>query len=238
MHSFICYKIDDEIACKVSNEKLTEIGLMYGDILAYHETFKESENNNTPTYEQRAAKLKSRLKRGHIIRMRSNKKPIKVQETIKVVFGITCLENKAYVAKKNKSFSEDCERNATYHDLHDICRTHFDVLETISTYFGFYSGKKLGQFTNLAELSYTRKNSRKKSLHIYLYYPKKYGHLEFKKLLKYSRKSHTSHSQELNQSNVELDNSGYENSVNLELPDVQWLDNEQAQVNTKLFCSL
>ena len=107
---------------------------MYGDILAYHETFKESKNNNTPTYEQRAAKLKSRLKRGHIIRMRSNKKPIKVQETIKVVFGITCLENKAYVAKKNKSFSEDCERNATYHDLHDICRTHVDIPETTSTY--------------------------------------------------------------------------------------------------------
>ena len=84
---------------------------MYGDILAYHETFKESENNNTTTYEQRAAKLKSRLKRGHIIRMRSNKKPIKVQETIKVVFGIKCFENKAYVAKKNKSFSEGCERN-------------------------------------------------------------------------------------------------------------------------------
>ena len=221
------------------NEKLTEIGLMYGDILAYHhEAFKESENNNTTTYEERAAELKSRLKRSHIIRMGGNKKPIKVQETIKVVFAIKCLENKAYVAKKNKSFSEDCERNATYHDLHDICRTHFDVPETISTYLGFYSGKKLGQFTNLEQLSYTHKDSRKKPLHIYLYYPNKYGHLEFKKLLKYSRKSPTSHSQELNQSNVELDNSDYENSVNLELPDVQWLDNEQVQVNTKLFCSL
>ena len=222
----------------MSNEELTETGLMYGDILAYQETFKESENNNTTTYEQRrAAELKSRLKRSRIIQMGSNKKPITLQET-KVVFGIKCLENKAYVAEKNKSFSEDFERNATYHDLHDICRTHFDVLETISTYFGFYSGKKLGQFTNLAELSYTCKNSRKKSLHIYLYYPKKYGYLEFKKLLKYSRKSHTSHSQELNQSNLELNNSNFENSVNLELPDVQWLNNEQVQLNTKLFCSL
>ena len=45
---------------------------MYGDILAYHETFKESENNNITTYEQRAAELKSRLKRSHIIRMGSN----------------------------------------------------------------------------------------------------------------------------------------------------------------------
>ena len=75
-------------------------------------------------------------------------------------------------------------------------------------------------------------------MHIYLYYPNKYGHFEFKKLLKNSRKSPTSHSQELNQSNVELNNSDYENSVNLELPDVQWLDNEQVHVNTKLFCSL
>ena len=33
--------------------------------------------------------------------MGSNKRPTKVQET-KVVFGIKCLENKAYVAKKNK----------------------------------------------------------------------------------------------------------------------------------------
>ena len=93
---------------------------MYGDILAYHETFKESENNNTTTYEQRAAELKNRLKGSRIIRMESNKKPIKVQETIKVVFEIKCLENKAYVAKKSKSFSEDCERNATYHDLYDM----------------------------------------------------------------------------------------------------------------------
>ena len=75
-------------------------------------------------------------------------------------------------------------------------------------------------------------------MYICLYYPNKCGHLEFKKLLKNSRKSSTLHSQELNQSNVELNNSDYENSVNLELPDVQWLDNEQVQVNTKLFCSL
>ena len=69
---------------------------MYGDILAYHETFiKESENNNITTYEQKAAELKSRLEKSHIIRMGSNKKPIKVQETIKEVFGIMCLENKA-----------------------------------------------------------------------------------------------------------------------------------------------
>ena len=93
---------------------------MYGDILAYHEAFKESENNNTTTYEQRAAELKSRLKRSRIIRMESNKKPIRVQETIKVIFEINCSENKAYVAKKSKSFSEDCERNVTYHDLYDM----------------------------------------------------------------------------------------------------------------------
>ena len=93
--------------------------------------------------------------------MGSNKKPIKVQETIKVVFGIKCLENKACVAKKNKSFSEDCERNATYHDLQDICRTHFDVPETISTHLGFCDGKKLGQFTNLEELSFIHEDIRK-----------------------------------------------------------------------------
>ena len=72
-------------------------------------------------------------------------------------------------------------------------------------------------------------------MHIYLYYPNKYGHLEFKKLLKNSRKSPTSHSEELNQSNAELHNSDYENLVNLELPDVQWLDNEPVQANTKHF---
>ena len=137
-------------------------------ILAYHETFKEGENNNITAYEQRAVELKSRLKRSHIIRLGSNKKLIKVQETIKVVFGIKCLEDKAYVARKNKIFSEDCEKNAIYHDLHDICRIHFDVPETICTYLGFYSGKKLGQFSNLGELSYTHKESRKKPLHIYI----------------------------------------------------------------------
>ena len=127
-----------------------------------------------------------------------------MQETVKVIFGIKCLENKAYVAKKNKIFSEGCERNTIYHDLHDICRTHFDIPETISRYLGFYSGKKLGQFTNLEELSYTHKDRRKKPLHIYLYYPNRYRHLEFKKPLKNSRKSPTSHIQELNQSNAEF----------------------------------
>ena len=107
------------------------------------------------------------------------------------------------------------EMQHIYNDLHDICRTHFDVPETISTYLAFYSGKRLGQFTTLEELSYKHKDSREKPLHIYLYYPNIYGHLEFKKLLKNSRKSPTSHSQELNQSNVELNNSDYENSVTL-----------------------
>ena len=98
LHSFVCYKINDEIACKVSNEELTEIDLMYGDILVYHQTFKE--NENITTYEQRAAELKNRSKKSHTIRMGIINKPIKVKETINVVFGIKCLENKAYVARR------------------------------------------------------------------------------------------------------------------------------------------
>ena len=82
---FICYKSDNEVACKVSSENLTKIGFMYGNILAYHQIFKKSENNIT-TKEQIAAELKSRLKRSLTIRMRKKEKTNQGARNIKSSF--------------------------------------------------------------------------------------------------------------------------------------------------------
>ena len=52
--SFICYKIDDFVAPKVAESKLLEIGLVYGDILAYKQIFVDPTVSTIKSYEERA----------------------------------------------------------------------------------------------------------------------------------------------------------------------------------------
>ena len=113
--TFQCYKIDYQIAGKSSNDKLMEIGLMYGDMLAFRQVFGNGSTEQFVSYGEMAAELKKKTKRNHVFGRKINDKPIKAPQTIKVTFGLKCLEHRVYVAKRNKGFSHDLDRTATYY---------------------------------------------------------------------------------------------------------------------------
>ena len=62
--TFICFKIDDTIAHNVCDQKLMEIGLVYGDILLYRQLF-PGKATSQKSYEERKDELKKKLKRTH-----------------------------------------------------------------------------------------------------------------------------------------------------------------------------
>ena len=51
-------KISEEIQNPVSDEKLMEFGLVYGDIRSYGGMFPTNNSSKIPTYRERAAELK------------------------------------------------------------------------------------------------------------------------------------------------------------------------------------
>lgn len=69
--AFVCYKIDDGVALKVTDAKLMELGLIYGDILAFRQTFPEmtsSSSSHEMSYDETAEQLKKQIKRNHSAR--------------------------------------------------------------------------------------------------------------------------------------------------------------------------
>ena len=45
--AFVCYKFDDIVALKVTCAKLRQLGLMYGDILAFRKTIPEMASSSS-----------------------------------------------------------------------------------------------------------------------------------------------------------------------------------------------
>lgn len=180
----MCNKIDNDVAPNVNDAKLMELGLVYGDILAYRQKFPVASSSKTKSYYERAEELKTRIKRSHTIGTDKLNRNVKVSQTVKVTFGLKCLEKKQYVSKRAKSTSLDCSRSDTYNDLHRAARNHYKVAKCKRTYLGHFDGEQLNSdsFQNLEHL-YLMQKDKKKALHLYLYYPDTYGNLEFKALL-------------------------------------------------------
>ena len=178
--SFVCYKIDDFVASKVTDSKLMEMGLVYGDILAFRQVFPDSITPSTMNYEERAEELKKQLKRNHTIGNKDAKnRNLKVRETIKVTFALKCYEKKIFVCKRSQSFSEECKRNAAYDDLHNIARLHHKVRLSRKTYLAEFSRKRIKSesFKHIEHYSLLQKD-RKKAIQLYLYYPDFYSNLQ------------------------------------------------------------
>ena len=85
--------------------------------------------------------------------------------------------------KNNKSFSTPLSQSTTYEQLHDIARKHYRARPGRITYLGLHKENRtpfqnslimIGQYVS----NQTHKD-KKKSLQVYLYYPKSYAHLEF-----------------------------------------------------------
>ena len=180
LSAFVVNKIDDDCAASVDSQKLISMGLAYGDVIMYKQTFVS--NESVPSYKQRCEELKQSLKRS-----RTNDKIIEEKKILKVSIGLKCKEmsgvSKAlkYTLKNNKSYADEIPTNILYDDLHKRIRDHYMVSNARSTYIGLYDGSSIESMT--MDQVYMRQKSKKKSLALYLYYPKSFGDLEFKRMV-------------------------------------------------------
>ena len=110
--------------------------------------------------------------------------------TYNVTIGIKCKERKSryskpsYVMKNNKSFSTQLSQSTTYEQLHDIARKHYRVRTGRITYLDLHKENRTSfqnSLITIAQYVSNRPNKdKKKSIQVYLYYPKSYEHLEFR----------------------------------------------------------
>ena len=56
-----------------------------------------------------------------------------MRETVKVTFSLKCFEKNNFVCKRNQSSTQDCKRDTTYDELHNIARLHYKIPISKST---------------------------------------------------------------------------------------------------------
>uniref|UniRef100_A0A7M5X188 Uncharacterized protein n=1 Tax=Clytia hemisphaerica TaxID=252671 RepID=A0A7M5X188_9CNID len=116
LENFIVNKIDDTVAPFCDDKKLLDLGLLYGDLISFKQTFCESSSKVT-TYREKAQNLKTKLKRTHTERLSSTKRPVTIKPNLAVNLGIKCLERNKYVHKSNKNACLNISRSATYRQV-------------------------------------------------------------------------------------------------------------------------
>ena len=98
-------KISDDIASSVSDEKLMEFGLVYGDILSYCGTFPPNNNSVILTYRERAAKLKDKIRRAHPIKKDKCNGPVFINKNYRIEIKLKCYESNKFKLKTKQSTS-------------------------------------------------------------------------------------------------------------------------------------
>ena len=88
---------------------------------------------------------------------------------------------KKYTLKNNASVSVDLPKETKYDELHNIVRSH-KIIRKSETYLGSYSGKSFQQYLNVEQIMLAQK-VRKKSVEVYLFYPKSYSKLKHEEML-------------------------------------------------------
>ena len=98
--SFVCHKIDDTVATDVTDAKLSDVGLLYGDILSYRHTFQSEKVKVIKSYEEKAEELRKKLRKTHNIGSKSNQSAATTKDTFNITFSLKCIEKKTYVLKR------------------------------------------------------------------------------------------------------------------------------------------
>ena len=123
LNSFIINKIDHSVAFPLNDQKLAEIGLVFGDIQSGRQYFP---NNNeiglvksSQSYSEKLEMLK------HILEKMTKKNcPISIQTSFNISVGLKCLEKikgkDQYRLKHQKSFNIKLDRSGTYEILHNV----------------------------------------------------------------------------------------------------------------------
>eukprot|EP00111_Clytia_hemisphaerica_P000303 TCONS_00000779-protein len=182
LETFKVHKIDDTVLKSVDDLTLANLGLAYGDVIAFKLKFKESETNPQKTYESRLQNLKDKM---NISRQRTDRKDAKnrsisVKNVFKMTLFLKCFEKK-YVRKSGEMFETTVCMETSYDKLHNEAKEHFGIDKTTNTFLASYNNEtyqgvinKMGQFIALNK-------EKKKQLVMYLMYPKTYGRLEYER---------------------------------------------------------
>ena len=184
--TFKANKIDDACASQVEEDKLVTLGLAYGDILNYKQTFCQMKERKL--YMDRADELRRKIRLVHSGKSNTVNKPIYVRKVYTVNVGIKCMETihrtgmKKYTLKKNAIFSIDLPRETKYDEFHNIVRSHYKIVRKSETYLGSYSGNSFQQYLNVEQMMLAQ-NVKKKSVQVYLFYPKSYNKLKHEEML-------------------------------------------------------
>ena len=151
LNSFIINKIDDSVACSVSDQKLTEIGLAYGDMQSYRHYFPKNSGiglvKSSQSCSEKLKTLKATLKRTHSGKNDSKNRPISIQTSFNISEGLKCLEKikvkDQYRLRHQKSFTIKLDRSGTYETLLNVTRNHYKIPAKTKTYLGNYKGQSV-----------------------------------------------------------------------------------------------
>ena len=179
---FIMNKINDSIASSVSDEKLMEFGLVYGDILSYRGMFPPNNNSVIPTYKERAAELKDKIRRAHPIKKDKRNRFVFISKSYRIEIKLKCYENNKFKLETKKSIVKFVPRDKSYDDIHLLAREHFNIPKSTHRFLGEYNGNNISKtFENIDTYPVARKEKKMK-IQLYLHYPKSYTRLTIDQL--------------------------------------------------------
>ena len=164
LNSFIKNKIDDSVACSVSGQKLTEIGLSYGDIQSCRQYFPNNKGigliKSSQSYSEKLETLKATLKRTHCGRNGSRNRPISIPTSFNISVGLKCLEKikgkDQYRLKHQTSFTIKLDRSGTY-----VIRNHYKKPAKTKTYLDDYKGQSVETtFRDAASFTFAQRDKK------------------------------------------------------------------------------
>ena len=159
--NFIMNKISDEIASSISDEKLMEFSLVYGDILSYRGMFPPNNNSVIPTYRKRAAELKDKIRRAHPIKKDKCNHPAFINKNYRIEIKLMCYENNIFKLKTKQGIVKFVPRDKGYDDIHLLAREHFNIPKSTQTFLGEYNGKNISEtFENIETYALAKKEKK------------------------------------------------------------------------------
>ena len=138
LNNVLIFKPDDTVAHNVNDQKVTEIGLVYEDILMYWQLLPRKDTTQK-SYKEKKEEFTKKLKRTHNV----GKNKEKQQVSYKITFGLKRYEKKGCICERNEHFTSDCYRNALYSELHQKAREYYNILESSETYLATFYDKKI-----------------------------------------------------------------------------------------------
>ena len=179
---FFSAKLDDSVVAKLTTCKLLELGLVYGDIIAFKVAFPEEvlEENKEKTYSERAKDLKEKLSMVHSKKNDTKNRPVHVKSVFEVNFSLKCKEKDKYVLKIKNNCTLNVPVTMSYDQFHEMARNKFRI-HTSKTFIGSYNmqpwEEKISTFQDFLNIQ----KEKKKQPNMYLFYPLSYTRYLFEK---------------------------------------------------------